>query len=173
MRPKWVVLLLSLGVLSACARLPTGPSVLVLPGAGKPFDQFQVDDAVCRQFAQQQTGLVPGQVASEKTATGAVLGSVIGAGIGAAIGAAAGNVGAGAAVGAGSGVLLGSASGAQADTASAGNAQWRYDVAYMQCMYAKGNQVPGAASAPQAPYVPPPPPSTPPPGPSPSAPPPR
>ena len=40
----------------ACATVPTGPSVMVLPGSGKNFEQFQTDDAVCRQWAAQQTG---------------------------------------------------------------------------------------------------------------------
>ncbi len=42
--------------LSACATVPHGPSVMVLPGAGKPLDQFQLDDAACRQWAAQQSG---------------------------------------------------------------------------------------------------------------------
>jgi hypothetical protein len=32
---------LVLAVLCGCETLPTGPSVLVLPKPGKPFDQFQ------------------------------------------------------------------------------------------------------------------------------------
>ncbi|MES1982387.1 MAG: hypothetical protein V4443_07915 [Pseudomonadota bacterium] len=35
-------------------------------------------------------------------------------------------------------------------------AQWRYDNAYKQCMYAKGNQVPGYQSPMQMPPPPPP-----------------
>ena len=61
MLKKWVMLILVLGVVSARATVPTGPSVMVLPGAGKPFDQFQLDDVVCRQYAQQQIGVAPGQ----------------------------------------------------------------------------------------------------------------
>ena len=38
---RWVVLLLGIGLLSACAIVPTGPSVLVLPTVGKPLDLFQ------------------------------------------------------------------------------------------------------------------------------------
>jgi hypothetical protein len=30
--------------LSACATIPTGPSVMILPGRGKTFEQFQTDD---------------------------------------------------------------------------------------------------------------------------------
>ncbi len=46
-------------VLTACATVPTGPSVLVLPGTGKNFEQSKTDDAVCRQWALQQTGATP------------------------------------------------------------------------------------------------------------------
>lgn len=73
-------------LLTACATVPTGPSVMALPGNGKHFEQFQADDTTCRQWAAQQTGM-----------------STQGAG----------------------------ASG-----------QRRYDTTYMQCMYAKGNQIP-------------------------------
>ena len=68
-------------VVAACASIPTGPNVLVLPGNGKSFEQFQTDDAVCRQWSAQQTGT---------------------------------------------------------------SVQVRYDIAYAQCMYAKGNQIPVA-----------------------------
>ena len=37
--------------------MPTGPNVMVLPGAGKPFELFQVDNAVCRDYAQGQIGV--------------------------------------------------------------------------------------------------------------------
>jgi Glycine-zipper domain len=137
--------LLLLGLLSACAVVPTGPHVMVLPNVGKPFDQFQVDDVVCRHYAQQQLGITPGEASTQSTAQSAALGTILGAAAGAAIGAA-GNVGTGAAIGAGSGLLLGSASGAQAAFASAATLQWRYDVAYTQCMSAKSHLVPGAAS---------------------------
>jgi hypothetical protein len=36
---------------AACASTPTGPSVLVLPGSGKSYDQFRAEDARCRQLA--------------------------------------------------------------------------------------------------------------------------
>jgi outer membrane lipoprotein SlyB len=131
-------------VLSGCATLPTGPSVRVLPGPGKTFEQFQADDAVCRQWAEQQIGISPQQTVNQNAATGAVVGTVIGAGLGAAVGAASGHPGAGAAIGAGSGLLVGTASGANAGNVYGMEAQRRYDNTYAQCMYAKGNQVPGA-----------------------------
>jgi hypothetical protein len=134
---------MALLALSGCATIPTGPSVRVLPGEGKPFEQFQADDAVCRQWAAQQIGISPQETVNQNAATGAVVGTLVGAGLGAAIGAVAGNPGAGAAIGAGSGLLVGTASGADAGRVYGMEAQRRYDNTYVQCMYAKGNQVPG------------------------------
>ncbi len=134
-----LVLLLLVG----CASVPTGPSVMVMPPPGKPFEEFQADDAICRQWALQQIGHSPQEVANRSTATGAVAGTAIGAGLGAAIGAASGHVGTGAAIGAGSGLLVGTATGANAGQMYGYAAQRRYDIAYTQCMYAKGNEVQG------------------------------
>ncbi len=162
---------------AACATIPSGPSVLVLPGTGKPFEQFQADDGVCRGWANQQVGgATPGTASQSSTAASATLGTLAGAAAGAAIGAAAGSAGAGAAIGAGSGLLLGTATGASAGSYSAGEVQRRYDHAYIQCMYAKGNRVPiggGLTSQPAAPPPPPPPPPQAPPPPPPPPPPPK
>jgi hypothetical protein len=54
MPTKWVGLLLAVGLLSACASIPTEPSVLALPATGKPLDVFQTEDAACRAYAQHQ-----------------------------------------------------------------------------------------------------------------------
>ena len=129
--------------LGGCATMPAGPSVRVLPAPGKTFEQFQVDDSVCRQWAGQQAGSNAQETANRNTATSAVVGTALGAGVGAVLGAAAGNAGAGAAIGGGSGLLIGTASGAGSGEYYASEAQRRYDNAYVQCMYAKGNQVPG------------------------------
>jgi len=157
-----LIIFLSLVMLAAvgCATVPRGPSVMAVPGQGKTFEQFQADDAVCRQWAAQQIGLSPQETVSQNTATGAVAGTVIGAGLGAAIGAASGHAGAGAAIGAGSGLLVGTAAGASTGQYYGQEAQRRYDIAYMQCMYAKGNQVPGVVTRPRPSQrmVPPPPP---------------
>jgi hypothetical protein len=152
---------LALLALGGCATLPTGPSVMVLPGSGKSFDQFQTDDMVCRQWANQQIGMSPQQTADRNTATGAVAGTLLGAGLGAAIGAATGSPGAGAAIGAGSGLLFGTASGAGAGQSYGYEVQQRYDIAYQQCMYAKGNQIPGVAQRTQRTRTMPPPPPPP------------
>jgi hypothetical protein len=174
---KVVLPLAACFVLTACATVPTGPSVLVLPGTAKNFEQFQTDDAVCRQWALQQTGTTPNEAGAASTATGAAVGTAVGAGLGAAIGAAAGSPATGAAVGAGAGLLGGTAVGAGNAYGSGVSVQRRYDIAYMQCMYAKGNQVPvprgsqpaytsaAAPPPPPPPGVPPPPAGTPPPPP--------
>src|SRR2546426_5270069 len=57
------ILLLGLGILSACTVMPTGPSVLVLPAVGKPMDVFQTDEVGCRSYAQQQISVAPDQQA--------------------------------------------------------------------------------------------------------------
>lgn len=129
--------------LCGCTTLPTGPSVKVLPAPGKSFDQFREDDAICRQWAGQQIGVSAQEVVNQNTASGAIVGTAIGAGIGAAIGSASGNAGGGAAIGAGSGLLFGASAGADSGRYYGYEAQRRYDIAYEQCMYAKGNQIPG------------------------------
>ena len=90
---RWSVLLLGLGLLSACTVLPSGPNVLVLPAVGKPLDLFQVEEGECRAYAQRQFGGASGQATST--------------------------------------VAL----------------QVQYDRAYVQCMYAKGNVVPGMGAS--------------------------
>jgi hypothetical protein len=131
-------------LITGCASIPNSPSVMVLPGDGKSFEQFRIDDATCRQFAYEQVGGVSGQQAAQNSAvTSAAVGTIIGAAAGAAIGSVSGDMGAGAAIGAGSGLLLGSAMGSGYSSTSYYETQRRYDNAYMQCMYATGNQIPG------------------------------
>jgi len=155
-----IVPLLVLIALGGCATVPTGPSVMVLPTQGKPFEQFQAEDARCRAWAADRIGASPQEVANQSAINSAAVGTVIGAGVGAVLGAAAGDPGAGAAIGAGSGLFMGSAAGADASQAYAYDAQHRYDNAYVQCMYSYGNQVPTVRRARRvrAAYPPPPPP---------------
>ena len=92
MRPRGRSLLFgALFLMTACATLPTGPGVLVLPREGTPLEDFQRDDRECQGYAAQQ-------------------------------------------------LPTGTAAGASAATR-----QWRYDMAYVQCMYAKGHRVPKRA----------------------------
>jgi uncharacterized protein YcfJ len=151
-----VLSLSTLALLAACAATPMGPTVQVLPGANKPFDVFQLDQDQCKQYAQSQ---VAGQAdaANERAVGTAALGTVLGAGLGAAIG---GHQGAG--VGAGAGAIIGTGSGANASAYGQGSIQYQYNNAYVQCMYSKGNQVPGVPRAvTNGYYAPPPPPGMP------------
>jgi len=140
---------------SGCVSTPAAPTVTVMPGPDKSFEQFQTDDVVCRQWAVQQAGGQPGSSTVQGTATGAALGTVLGAGIGALIGAAVGHPGGGAAAGAGAGLLGGTAIGANTGQSASVMAQRKYDHAYEQCMYAKGNDTPREPTT----LTPPPPPS--------------
>ena len=145
-------------LLNGCTMMPTGPTVMALPGTGKNFDQFRMDDAECRQFALSQVGgNTANQAATDAGLRSAAVGTVVGAAAGAAMG---GQQGSG--EGAGVGLLVGSMAGAGAAQSSAYGNQRQYDNAYIQCMYAKGEQVPipGALvrSPAQAPSMPPPPP---------------
>ena len=74
---KWGIGLLGIGMLSACVVVPTGPNVMVLPAPGKPFEAFQVDDAVCRQYAQYQLGVEPAEAASQSAVTSGAIGTVL------------------------------------------------------------------------------------------------
>ncbi len=173
MKIKAVAVCVAAGLITtACVTVPTGPSVMVLPGTGKNFEQFQFDDATCRQWASQQTGTTTSEASTSSTVAGAGIGTLLGAAAGAAIGAAAGSPGTGAAVGAGVGLLGGTAVGANNANASYRTVQRRYDASYMQCMYAKGHQIPvarGSQPAYSAPATTPRPASPPPPPPPPPA----
>jgi hypothetical protein len=132
-------LLLPSLLLAGCAQTPLGPTVQVMPGPGKPFDAFQADVGNCKGFAAQQ---VAGQAeaANQRAVGAAALTTILGAGLGAAIGG-----GRGAAIGAASGAGLGAGIGAQGSSMEQMNIQQQYDNAFSQCMYAKGDQVPGYA----------------------------
>ena len=156
-------------IATGCASIPNGPSVMVLPGAGQSFDQFRGDDAVCQQFAYFQVGGTANEAAVNSGVASAAAGTALGAAAGAAFGG-----GSGAAIGAGGGLLAGSMVGAGTAGSSRYSTQQRYDTAYIQCMYAKGHQVPVSGHfsnvAPPQPAkpaanIPPPPPGSPPPPP--------
>ena len=155
--------------LTACTVMPTGPSVMVLPGSGQTFDRFRADDLDCRQYAHLQIG---GKTATEAARESVVTSAAVGTAVGTVAGAAIGGSGQGAAVGAGVGLLAGSAVGSDTARASGYGSQNQYDNAYIQCMYAKGHRVPVPGnmnySAPvraKDAGIPPPPPGSPPPPP--------
>ncbi len=151
--------------LSSCATIPMGPRVQAMPPPNKPYSAFQQDDYFCRG---QAANAVQGQVEAANNAQvgGALFTTILGAALGAAIGGGRGAA-IGAAAGAGAGTLYG-----------VNSAQWqqlsiqqRYDVVYAQCMYGRGDQIPGYGRPyyrrppPSYNNVPPPPPGAPPPPP--------
>jgi hypothetical protein len=138
MKPAIYLLPAALLLLAGCVTAPTGPSVMALPGSGKSFDQFRNDDIECRQYANMQMG---GNDANQAAVDSGVRSAAVGTLIGAAAGAAMGGHGS-AGAGAGIGLLFGSMAGADAAQGSARMTQRSYDNAYIQCMYAKGEQVP-------------------------------
>lgn len=140
--PRYNVISAILGsvlLLGACAQTPMGPTVAVMPAPGKPFDVFQADQLLCKQYAE---GQVAGQAenANMRGIGAAALTTALGAGLGAAIGG-----GRGAGIGAASGALGGAGIGAVTSDRANMTIQQRYDVAFSQCMYSRGNQVPGLA----------------------------
>ena len=129
-------------LLGGCVMLPTAPTMMALPGSQKDFQQFRVDEATCRDYAQAAVG-GPGQAAANNAAANAAVGTAFGAAAGAIIGSASGQAGPGAAIGAGTGLLVGSAAGGNVAGYSSYQLQRQYDMAYLQCMYAHGNRIPG------------------------------
>lgn len=156
-------------LLGACATAPSGPDVMALPGTGRTFDEFRTDDSACRDFAYQQIG---GRArvaeANNESLRNAAIGTAIGAVAGAVIGGRDG-----AAIGGGSGMIIGSAAGSESARSGSFGSQRHYDMAYVQCMYAKGHRVPvsgnytpSSSAANPATSIPPPPPGNPPPPPA-------
>ena len=121
-----------LSTLVACVSAPTGPTIAIMPREGKPFEVFQKEDQECRQFASNGVA---------DTSNAALKEGATSAAVGAALGAAAGLM-----IGGGShtnvGMLGGAAVGAMNSAGKQNQAQVQYNIAYQQCMYAKGNQVP-------------------------------
>jgi hypothetical protein len=132
----WICAIL---LINGCASLPTGPSVMVLPGSGIAFEQFRQDDMVCQQYANFQIG---GTSANDAALNSGITSAAVGTALGAAAGAAIGGGAGGAAIGAGTGLVAGSMMGTAAASNSRYGTQQNFDVAYIQCMYAKGHQVP-------------------------------
>jgi uncharacterized protein YcfJ len=141
MNAKFSLLLLPLVVLAGCAvNAPPGPRVAVMPAPGKPFEQFAAEEQQCRGYAQNNVGgQTPGEASGHSVAGSAVVGTVIGAAAGSLLGGRHGT-----ANGAGMGLITGTMIGAGQGARSAADTQRAYDIAFQQCMYAKGNQLPQA-----------------------------
>ena len=135
-RRKLLLTIAGAVTLAGCVHVPQGPQVMVMPGRGKSFEAFEYDDRDCRDFAASRVH-TDARRANDSAVTGA-------------------------AVGAGVGLLGGTAVAANESDYGRWSVQRSYDVAYTQCMYAKGNQVPVARSsrAAAAYSTPPPPPSS-------------
>src|SRR5215475_13036148 len=87
---------------------PAAPSFAAMPGRGKSYEAFQVDDQYCQSSAQQAIGYQsPGGAANQATAGSAAAGTALGALAGAALGSLSGHVGTSAALGAGTGLVAG------------------------------------------------------------------
>jgi hypothetical protein len=147
------VLLLFAGCMTS---VPMGPRVAVMPAPGKPFEVFVAEERTCRQYAEQSIGSTPNEVASQNAVATTAAGVAIGTAAGALLGGREG-----APTGAAVGLIAGSSAGLDQAAYASRDTQWRYDIAYQQCMYAKGNQVPGyhlqRILLPPAPNPPPPP----------------
>src|SRR5580658_5043279 len=71
-------------MLSGCVTPPMGPTALVMPGQGKPFEDFAGDQSTCKQFASGEVS--GGATLANLTQFGAVaLTTAVGAGIGGAV----------------------------------------------------------------------------------------
>ena len=113
---------------------------------------FQNEDLMCRDFANHQLGVAPAAQAQQQVVAGAAAGAAVGAVAGAVMsGGDSEDIG----EGAGAGMLAGTAIGADRANQDSYQLQQRYDIAYMQCMYAKGNQVPGYPMVQGVPLPPP------------------
>lgn len=151
---KWIGMAAAAGAglgclaLGGCAETPTGPTVVVWPSPGKPFAVFRAEDVACRQYAASV-------INPNATNNTAVKQAVIGTALGTAAGVLIGDSARGAGIGAGVGLLVGSAAGSNASERGNWSTQRQYNIAYEQCMYSQGNQIPGA---PPVHYTPPPPP---------------
>ena len=133
-----VLIASALGALTACVSAPTGPTIAIMPREGKPFEVFQQEDRVCREFAANSIK-DSSNAALKDAATSAAVAAALGAAAGAVIGGGSHtNIG----TGAGVGLLGGAAVGAMNASGKENQAQTQYNIAYQQCMYSKGNQVP-------------------------------
>ncbi|MSP03652.1 MAG: glycine zipper family protein [Acetobacteraceae bacterium] len=132
-------------MLSACASQPLGPTARVMPAPGKPFEVFAQDQALCKQFADAETDS-DAIMSNVKQFGTAVVSTALGAGLGAAV-----RGGRGAQAGGALGGIAGSSMAARGTAHDQNTIQGRYDLAYTQCMFARGNQIGGMARAAQIP----------------------
>ena len=149
-----VAALLSVDV-AAAAHAQSAP--IVYPSAGQSMDQQGRDEAECRNWATQQTGIYPNQAPpayygnSYQQGAPVVRGAARGAALGAVGGAIGGDAGKGAAIGAGVGATAGlirknQARRQEAQVNEQAAAQYqadmgRYNQAFAVCMQGRGYAV--------------------------------
>lgn len=144
---KSVLVLSVLGLAGCVVMPPSGPSRQALPGSRQSFEQFNIDNAACQQYASAQIG---GRTSAENANDSAAASAIAGTLIGAVAGAAIGGNSHGAGVGAGIGLLTGAMVGLGAAETSYYASQRRFDSAFYQCMYARGHKVPMSSRYAQA-----------------------
>src|SRR5207249_12296394 len=81
-------------LLGACATVPASPGLMALSGTGKSFEQFQIDDTVCRQWSSQPTGTTSEHAAGVSTTEGMGLSTLLRVALWSAMRSAAGQPGA-------------------------------------------------------------------------------
>jgi hypothetical protein len=127
-------------MLGGCVPAVMAPTVVATPGFGKSPAEFATDQSVCATLADQQLGAAK-NAANNQIFGAALLSAALGGGGTAATGGSNGEVAANAA---GNALAAGAAT---AQTAQA-TLQRQDDFNYSQCMYAKGDIVPGFAPPP-------------------------
>ena len=127
--------LLAVALLSGCATQPMGPTAHVMPATGKPFEVFAQDQATCKQFASNEVNGGATMANLKEFGTAAIT-TGLGGGLGAAVRGERG-----AEIGGSVGAIGGAGLAAHGSAHDQASLQGRYDLAYTQCMYARGNQV--------------------------------
>jgi len=138
--------------------MSSAAETIVYPAQGQNQEQQTTDEGECRQWATQNTGVDPLQVANAATSQGTpqqdrkvVKGAAGGALAGVAVGAIAGDAGKGAAIGATAGGLGGAVQRRRQQTAQQSSAQQtqaqqqamlgKYEKAYRACLSGRGYSV--------------------------------
>ncbi len=125
-----------LAPLVAGAGVPQGPSVVIAPESGKPPDLFAAEQDYCRSEASASVEPAESEGSVMRSA---VVGTLLGAVAGSAL---SGRHHDNTAIGAVAGLVMGAAAGSNEQSVEEANAQRRFDAAYTQCMFAKGNGTP-------------------------------
>jgi uncharacterized protein YcfJ len=122
-------------------RVITGVTCAVVTAfsVGSAVAQTAYDDAVCRQYADQQIAPLRDQ-ANANAVGSALVGAALGAGLGAAVGG-----GRGAGIGAASGAIVGTGAGVANAQGMSYELQQRYGSLYSYCMSTRAPQPPAAS----------------------------